>query len=349
MPDSLFEDILQLFALEWFLPETFEEYHWDNPTFLYALVLLPVVFLGREIVAWRYRQRLEIALSSDHFSDPIAILRHLQGFFFASFLAFVVLALARPQRTDEKVERETEGIDIILALDLSESMEARDLHPNRLEKVKRTALKFIDGRFQDRIGVVIFAEEAYSLSPLTTDYDLLRTNIEADVRFGRISGGGTAIGSALGVAINRMKSSKSKSKVIILLSDGENTAGNLDPKMAAQLAQDYHIKIHTIAVGRQGPVQVPSLTGMQLVQNAVDTLLLREIAEIGKGHYFKATDNRALENIFKKIDTYEKAEIKETRFKDIKDYYRIYLSWGIICFLIWLGLKNTFISNALED
>lgn len=96
-------------------------------------------------------------------------------------------------------------------------------------------------------------------------------------------------------------------------------------------------------------MQVPTLTGMQLVQNAVDTLLLREIAQIGKGHYFQATDNRALENIFKKIDTYEKAEIKETRFKDTKDYYRIYLSWGIICFLIWLGLKNTFISNALED
>ncbi len=349
MPDNLFEDFLQLFALKWFLPETFTDYHWENPLFLYLLVLIPVLFVGREVFIWRYRERLEIALTSADFSDPLAILRHLQGLFFGLFLGLVILALARPQRTDEKVERETEGIDIILALDLSESMQTRDLKPNRLEKVKRTALEFIGGRFQDRIGVVIFAEEAYSLAPLTTDYELLKANIEADVRFGRIAGGGTAIGSALGVAINRMKNSESKSKVIILLSDGENTAGNLDPKMAAQLASEYGIKIYTVAVGKQGPVEVQTLFGKHLVQNVIDTLLLREVAQIADGHYFQATDNRALENIFKRIDTYEKAEIKETRFKDTKDYYRIYLGWAIICFLIWLGMKNTFIANALED
>ena len=229
-------------------------------------------------------------------------------------------------------------------------MQIEDFKPNRLEAAKEVALNFVKGRFQDRIGVVIFSGDAYSLAPLTTDYNLLKNYI-TDINFDMVQNRGTAIGSALGVATNRMRESTAKSKVIILLSDGENTAGSIDPITAAELAHAYNCKIYTIGVGKEGAV--PFGTDMfgrtRYVENTMDETTLRKIAEIGEGQYFRAQDNQALQDVFARIDRYEKVEVKETRFKDTKDFYQIYLMWALLVFLLFMLLKNTFITNALED
>ena len=265
-------------------------------------------------------------------------------------LAFVCLALARPQKSNEKVEQWTEGIDIMIALDISQSMQIEDFLPNRLDAAKKVARDFISGRVQDRIGLVVFSGDAFSLSPLTTDYDLLKNYLD-EISFEMIENRGTAIGSALAVVTNRMRESETKSKVCILLSDGDNTAGNIDPITAAELAEAYGIKIYTIVVGKEGLVPFgKDFFGRQnMIENTVDETTMRKIADIGGGQFFRATDNQALQQVFSKIDQFEKAEIKETRFKDTSDYYFIYLQWGIACFLLWMIFKSTFITNVLQD
>jgi Ca-activated chloride channel family protein len=198
--------------------------------------------------------------------------------------------------------------------------------------------------------VVVFAGDAYSLSPLTTDYQLLNTYL-SEIKFDMIPKRGTAIGSALAVGINRLRESDSKSKVIILLSDGDSNAGSINPITAAELASAYNIKIYSIAVGKEG--QVPfgkdPFGNTQYVNNTLDETTLRRIASIGKGKFYRASSNAALKNIFSTIDKFEKTEIKETRYKDTKDYYSIYLTWGIVFFLLWLMTKVTFMTNAMED
>ena len=195
----------------------------------------------------------------------------------------------------------------------------------------------LSGRIQDRIGLVVFSGDAFSLSPLTTDYDLLKSYLD-EINFEMIENRGTAIGSALAVVTNRMSESETKSKVCILLSDGDNTAGNIDPITAAELAEAYGIKIYTIVVGKEGlvPFGKDFFGRHNMIENTIDESTMRKIAEIGGGEFFRAADNQALKQVFAKIDQYEKAEIKETRFKDTSDYYFIYLQWGVACLLLWL-------------
>ena len=215
---------------------------------------------------------------------------------------------------------------------------------------KEVARDFIKGRLQDRIGIVVFSGDAFSLAPLTTDYRLLNSYID-EISFEMIEARGTAIGSALAVVTNRMQESKSKSKVCILLSDGDNTAGNIDPITSAELAAAYGIKIYTIIVGKEGlvPFGKDYFGRPNMVENTIDESTMRNIAKIGAGEFFRVTDNDALKNVFSRIDKYEKAEIQETRFKDTSDYYFIYLTWAVVFFLLWLLLKSTFLSNALQD
>jgi Ca-activated chloride channel family protein len=225
-----------------------------------------------------------------------------------------------------------------------------DFKPNRLEAAKRVANNFIKGRFQDKIGLVIFAGDAFSLCPLTTDYDLLYSYLD-DIKNGLIQKPGTAIGSAIAVATNRMIESNSKSKVMIVISDGANTGGNIDPVTATQLAKAYNIKIYTIGVGQDGkiPYGKDMFGNTRFIDNTVDETTLRQIAGIAAGQYYRASSTSALKQIFERIDKYEKAEIKETRFKDTRDFYFAYLTWGVLFFLLWLLSKNTFLTNALED
>jgi len=344
-------DIGNWFSLVWYYPTTFRNFEWEFDFLLYLLFFIPLVFVIRWLIGLRLKQRLTIALPQKQLKSSISsLLRFIPDLLIAIVLALLVVALARPQKTNEKVEQWTEGIDIMMVVDISRSMEIQDFKPNRLEAAKEVAENFISGRFQDRIGIVIFSGEAYSLSPLTTDYDLLNTYIE-DITFEKIESRGTAIGSALAVATNRMRESESKSKVVILLSDGDNTAGNIDPITAAELAHAFDIKIYTIAIGKEG--RVPFGTDMfgrtTYIENTLDETTLRQIADIGEGRFYRASDNKALENVFALIDQYEKAEIKENRYRDTTDFYTVYLKWALLIFMLWLLLKSTFISNILQD
>jgi Ca-activated chloride channel homolog len=338
-------------SLTWFDPSTIGQFGWESPFYFYFLLLVPLLFLLRALAAWRLKQKLPIALTRQQLrSGLLSLLRFVPDVVMALVLSLLLVALARPQITNEMVEQWTEGIDIMLAIDISESMQGQDFQPNRLEAARAVARDFIAGRFQDRIGIVIFSGEAYSLSPLTTDYELLYSLIN-DIEFGKIEKGGTAIGSALAVATNRMRESTAQTKVVILLSDGDNTAGNIDPIMAAQLAHAFDITIYTIAVGKEGRVPYGQNMFGQTVymENTIDETNLRDIARIGQGQFYRATDNKALENIFDLIDEYEKAEIRETRYRDTIDYYVVYLKWAVMLFLLWILLKSTFMGNVLRD
>lgn len=339
------------YAVDWFLPSTVMSFTWANPLMLWLLLLIPLLFAVRWVTRYFLNQKLPVALvRSDLRSNPVNLVRLLPEIFLSIVGALIIIALARPQRTNEKVEQWTEGIDIMLAIDISQSMEISDFEPNRLESAKGVARNFIGGRLQDRIGIVVFSGDAFSLAPLTTDYALLNSYID-EMNFNMIENRGTAIGSALAVVTNRMRESESKSKVCILLSDGDSNAGNIDPITAAELAAAYNIKLYTIIVGKEGlvPFGKDYFGRPHLVENTVDETTMRKIAEIGKGEFFRVTDEQALAQVFEQINQYEKAEIKETRFKDTTDFYFIYLQWGMLFFLLWLITKSTFMNNVLQD
>lgn len=341
----------QWLSLEWFYPSTFFSITWENPYILYLLALVPAIFVLRWLFNFRFRQKLDIALPKKEIKwNASTLIRFIPDIIMTLVLALIIIALARPQKTNEKVDQWTEGIDIMLVIDISESMKIEDFKPNRLQAAKQVAQDFVEGRFQDRIGLVIFSGDAYSLAPLTTDYELLYTYID-DISFDKIQNRGTAIGSALAVATNRLRESDTKSKVVILLSDGDNTAGNIDPITAAELAYAYGIKIYSVAIGKEGKVPMGKdfFGRTNYIDNTLDETTLRRIAEIGEGKFFRASDNEALLEVFETIDQYEKVEIKESAYKNTTDYYNIYLMWAILLFLLWLLLKSTFVSNALQD
>jgi Ca-activated chloride channel family protein len=344
-------EIMPWYYLTWFNIDTLKSFTWETQWFLYAAAATPLIFIVRWLLRYQFNQKLPVAVTQkDLKSSPFTLIRLLPEICLMLACALVFIALARPQKSNEKVEQWTEGIDIMIGLDISQSMQIQDFKPDRLEAAKEVALDFINGRKQDRIGLVVFSGDAFSLSPLTTDYDLLRTYIR-DINFDMIQNRGTAIGSAMAVVTNRMRESDAKSKVCILLSDGDNTAGNIDPITAAELAAAYGVKIYTIVVGKEGmvPFGKDFFGNPNMIENTVDETTMRKMAEIGGGEFFRVTDNQALARVFTKIDEYEKAEIKETRFKDTSDYYFIYLSWAVALFLVWLLLKSTFISNVLQD
>lgn len=343
--------LLPWYHWDYFTPATWKSYTWESPYILYGLIGVPLIFLIRWVWRYQFNQKLPVAVTKRELqTSPLTIIRLLPDVLLILVLTLLVISLARPQRTNEKVEQWTEGIDIMIALDISQSMLIEDFTPNRLEAAKEVARNFISGRIQDRIGLVVFAGDAFSLSPLTTDYDLLKSYLN-DINFEMIESKGTAIGSAMAVVTNRMGESEAKSKVCILLSDGDNTAGSIDPVTAAELASAYGIKIYTIAVGKEGlvPFDKDFFGNPNMIQSQIDETTLRKLAAIGGGEFFRATDNQALSQVFARIDQYEKAEIKETRFKDTSDYYFIYLQWALVLLLLWLLLKSTFISNILQD
>jgi Ca-activated chloride channel family protein len=326
------------FSKYWFFPTTLSSFDWVHPFFLYALPLLPLLFLIRGWLRSSAIQRLNVAFPvNDIKSSWVSYLRFVPGIFLVLAISMILVALARPQRTITDHNQLFEGIDIMLALDISQSMDNKDIPPSRLLVAKKVAQKFILGRMQDRIGMVIFSGEPYSLCPLTTDYDMLKEYIN-EISSQLITTNGTAIGNALGMCINRLREVESKSKVAILISDGDNTAGNLDPVTSAQLAKAFGVRVYTIAVGsNKNPT------------DKVDEKTLREIAQTSDGKFFRATDAKSLENVFKGINRLEKSEIKPDQYRKVQDYYHAYLRWAITFFLISFALKNTFMGNILED
>ena len=343
--------MLDWLSLEWFSYSTLRSFDWVYPLVLYALPFIPILFVVKGLLRYKSRNKLDMALFEGGMKwQWISLLRFIPDIIYIVFIMLVLVALARPQQINEQVEQMAEGIDIVLVLDVSGSMELQDIKPNRLEAAKEVAINFIDGRVADRIGLVVFAGDAYSLTPLTTDYQLLRENIRS-IHFGMIPNDGTAIGSALAVAINRMRESSAVSKVAILISDGENTAGSLDPIMAARLAFAHQIKLYTIGIGKDGlvPYDVDANGKTLLVETQLDEKSLRDIASTGEGRFFRANTREGLQDIFQSIDRYEKTEIIEKRFRDAQDYYQIYLKWALFLLVCWMLLKNTFLTNVLED
>lgn len=342
------------YKLEWFLPNTWQTYFWQNSFWLYAMPFVLLLPILRWLLVIPFRQKIPIVLPKDTKPFQKGVWkRFIPDLILLISLSLVLVALARPQRVNEKIEKYSEGIDIVIAIDVSESMLYEDYAPNRLQTALETAQKFIDGRlYEDRIGLVVFAGEAFTLVPLTTDYDLLRSYLKEEVKAQMTETEGTAVGDALAVAINRLEQSKAKSKVIILISDGDSNAGRIQPLEAARLAQEKQIKIYTIiAASRQEAVPYGKdvLGKPVMYENAIDEQTMKQIAQTSKGEFFRAENANALKAIFEKISAYEKSEILEVKYVQAKDFYRIYLIWAVIFWLIWLALKTTFMNNSLED
>lgn len=305
---------------------------WANPEYLWLLLLLPLL-IG--LYVWR---RFKNQRPTFTFSDTSKLIDlpgnwRSYGVWLGPILrwmafALIILAIARPQLKNTTVERNAEGIDIVLALDISTSMKAEDLKPNRFEAARSVAVDFIDRRFSDRIGLVVFARKSFTVVPPTLDYRLLKQLLN-DVQMGIIEDG-TAIGMGLATAVNRLKESEAKSRVIILLTDGQNNSGEIDPVTAADLAVTYGIKIYTIGAGTRGtapyPVQDPIFgKRYQNVKVDIDEEMLTQIASMSDGAYFRATDTDRLKEIYNEIDELEKTEIEELIFTDFEDLYPWFL------------------------
>jgi Ca-activated chloride channel homolog len=345
-------DYLQWFSIEWFQWSTIKYYHWENPLFLYFLPIIPGLYFLRWAFQFRFRQKFQIASYSNEVKSQgiIQLLRLIPFSIGGLCLAFFVIALARPQKEIMHKQQWSEGIDILMALDVSESMQLKDVQPNRLASSKEVLESFIDKRPFDRFGIVVFAGEAYTYCPLTTDHNMVKKMLRT-TNTHLISNQGTAMGSAIGVSINRLIQSESKSKVIILISDGENTSGVLDPKVAAQLAYEKGIKIYTFSVGEEGSVAYgTNQTGQTMyAYSQPDNQGLKEIAEITGGKFYKATNKKSLSNFFQNLDSLEKSDIQTVSGQSYQDVYRIYLYWGLVCFMIWTALRSSFLNNYLED
>lgn len=261
--------------------------------------------------------------------------KHLLGrvFMYLSTV-FMILALARPQLTTEGKVVKKDGIDIAIALDLSKSMEARDFNPNRLEKSKELLKEFIDKRPNDRLSLVVFGGEAYTKVPLTFDHSVLKNMISNITTDDITSNNRTAIGMGLGVALNRLKDSDSKSKVIILMTDGENNSGEMSPVGAAEVAKELGIKVYTIGIGAR-EIAIPGFFGTSYIENKeLDENLLNLIAEKTNGKYFRASDSKEFQNIFNEINNLEKSKIDSRSIYDITEYFEELLKIALVLLLL---------------
>lgn len=322
-----------------------------NVTFAYPWVLYFQLIIPLLIVwyIWQGRKKQSaISYSSIKIFEKMPSttrvrLRHLPFILRMMALGFLIIALARPQNFTAGQNVNAEGIDISMVLDISGSMLAEDFKPNRLEAAKNVIDNFVQGRTTDRIGLVIFSREAFTQCPLTIDYSVLR-NLLRDIKTGMIEDG-TAIGNGIANGINRLKDSDAESKVLILLTDGVNNAGEVDPISAAEIASSFGIRIYTIGVGTRGeapyPVQTPFGTRYQMVPVEIDEVILKKIAELTGGEYFRATNNRALQDIYTRIDKMEKTKIEITSFRNAQELFAPWLLAGFILLLLELIASKT--------
>jgi len=317
-----------------------------HPYFLLLLLLLPL------LVVWYYFKHrnihADIQISSlEAFKNTGKSLR--QRFYISLFvirllvLTLLIIALARPQSHSSKQDVSVTGIDIVLATDISGSMLAEDFKPNRLEAAKDVASDFIEGRPNDRIGLVVFSGESFTQCPLTSDHSVL-INLFRDVKSGMIDDG-TALGDGLATAVDRLRNSKAVSKVVILLTDGVNNMGSLDPMSAAEIAKLYKIRIYTIGVGTMGmapyPVQTPFGIQYQQMEVNIDEPLLKNIANLTDGKYFRATNKQKLAGIYKEIDQMEKSKIDVTEFRKKKEEFFPFALLALILLIAEGTLRNT--------
>jgi Ca-activated chloride channel family protein len=320
-----------------------------NPEFFWLFLLLPAAVFWQ---IWKRKQQsatLKIS-SVKGFKAQKSLLAKLKSFLFVLrliALSSLIIAMARPRKVDISSQtKSTKGIDIVMAIDVSGSMLAKDLKPNRMEALKKVAENFVEGRPNDRIGIVVYASEAYTKTPVTSDKAIIQDAIQS-IKYDNVLQDGTGIGMGLTTAVNRLKDSKAKSKVIILLTDGVNNAGFIEPETASQIAREYGIKVYTIGIGTNGNAMFPYAYApnggflFRMMPVEIDVNLLQTIARNTGGKYFRASSNSKLESIYKEINKLETTEIQELKFYDYDEKYRLFVWIAGILVLIEFGLRNT--------
>jgi Ca-activated chloride channel family protein len=323
----------------------FNNITFGQPWLLLLFILIPF------LIYWKFHQGKKqvaaIQISSTHglansrsWKNTV---QHFPFVFRMLALSCIIIALARPQTKFDETQTEGEGIDIILCIDVSGSMTAQDFQPNRMEAAKKVAEDFVDNRPNDRIGVVIFAGESFTQCPLTTDHYVLKSQI-AQIRNGLLEDG-TAIGSGLATSVDRLRNSKSKSKVVILLTDGINNGGLIDPSTAKEIAKAFKVKVYTIGVGTDGyaptPVSTPMGIVMQNQKVSIDEKLLQNIAQETGGKYFRATDNNSLAKIYNDINQLEKSKVEVTSFHRYTEKFYPFIFAAMALLLIEIVLRYT--------
>ena len=326
-----------------------------NPEYFFGLILIPLIIL------WFYFNKNKINTSLkfsniEGFSGNTKFYKNLKFFLrFLRVLSFVlvIISLARPQIIDESIRiKKNSGIDIMIAIDVSASMLAKDLKPNRLQALKNVAEEFIKNRPSDRIGLVEYAGESYTKTPLTLDKNIILRSL-SEIKYNNIIEGGTAIGMGLATCVNRIKDSKSISKVIILLTDGINNAGFIDPVTAAELAKEFNIKIYSIGLGTNGlalsPIGIDDRGKFNYanVKVEIDEELLTQISEMTGGKYFRATNNSRLKQIYDDINKLEKTDIEEFKYFSVSEKYRYFLLPAILLIGFDLIIRLTILRSFI--
>ena len=317
-----------------------------QPGWLLLLVLVPLIGIW---TWWRSKRKVGMRFSNVAAvrAAPRSFWTYLSGLpvlLRMAALTLAILAMARPQDRNIVQERFAEGVDIMMVLDTSTSMRAQDFKPNRFEAARAVGTEFIQGRTSDRVGLIVFAAKAYTQAPLTLDYDFLQSML-AEVEVGVIEDG-TAIGTALAMAVNRLKDSEAKSKVVILLTDGQNNRGELSPETAAEVAEAMDVRVYAIGVGAQGeaPFVIDHpFAGRQrrMVPVEIDEKMLKAVAEMTGGQYFRATNNEALRDIYEEIGELEKTKIEERLYTDYDERYATFLWPAFLLLMLELLLANT--------
>jgi Ca-activated chloride channel homolog len=326
----------------------FNDVTFKYPEFFWLLIIVPLMIYYFITVKRKTRTRILIS-STEAFNKYRPTLRqrliNLPIILRCASVALIIIALARPQSSSKASNVTTEGISIVVALDISESMLAEDFRPNRIEAAKKVAAEFVAGRPNDLIGLVIFGGEAFTQCPLTSDHAVI-SNLMRDIKTGLLAQG-TAIGEGLATAVARVKDSKTKNKVIILITDGVNNSGSVPPLTAGEIARTFGIRVYTIGVGTKGtapyPMQTPFGRQYQNVEVQIDEELLTQIAQSTDGKYFRATNNKKLQSIFEEIDKMEKTKIEVTEFKRYTEEYLPWLLAAFILFALELLLRYTWL------
>lgn len=325
-----------------------------NPEFFWLLLLLPLMLLWYWF--WNKKSQANVTFSTiiafkktKSWSDA---LYHLLFVLRMIAIALIVVALARPQTHSENAKTKiTDGIDIVMAIDVSASMLSQDLKPNRFEALKKVASQFVKDRPNDRIGLVIYAGESYTKTPVTTDKSII-LNALSEITYGQIEDG-TAIGMGLATAVNRLKESKAKSRVIILLTDGVNNTGFIDPQTAAELAAEYGIKVYTVGIGTNGMALSPYALNTdgsiiyRMQQVDIDEPLMKKIAQVTKGRYFRATNNQKLQQIYDEINQMETTKIEEFKYTEVDEKFRWWVLVAGFLLLLEFVLKHTLLRNDI--
>lgn len=329
----------------------FRHMEFANQGYLYLLLIIPAIGLW---YWYRYmKDSANVQLSNTEGVERTR--RSMKQYLYFSLyvlrvlaIGLMIIALARPQTTTSRQDVTIEGIDIVIALDVSGSMLAMDLQPDRLEAAKEVATEFIAGRQNDRFGLVIFSGETFTQCPLTTDHSVVM-NLFKDIKSGMINDG-TAIGDGLATAVTRLKESTAVSKVIILLTDGVNNMGSLDPLSSAEIAKIYGIRVYAIGVGTEGtapyPVQTPFGVQTQYVEVKIDEKLLQQVAAMTDGKYFRATSNKKLREIYGEIDKLEKSKIDVTEFRKKKEEFFPFALLAFLLITLEIALRNTYFKSS---